>query len=102
MSSAILVEALIGHGDDAGVGVDGAEGIVGGLRLGRGEGVEDGGFADVGQADDSAVQWHCVVVPSYEAWLRGALRRRGWVFIGYLFALDNVPAELACRLMWMR
>ena len=37
-----LVEALVGHGDDAGVGVDGAEGIVGGLRLGRGEGVEDG------------------------------------------------------------
>ncbi len=36
-----FLEALIGHGDDAGVGVDGAEGVVGGLRLGRGEGVED-------------------------------------------------------------
>ena len=58
MSSAILVEALIGHGDDAGVGVDGAEGVVGGLGLGRGEGVEDGALADVGQADDSAIQWH--------------------------------------------
>ncbi len=34
-------ETLIGHGNDAGVGVDGAEGVVGGLRLGRGEGVED-------------------------------------------------------------
>ena len=60
-------EALIGHGDDAGVGVDGAEGIVGGLRLGRGEGVEDGGFSDVGEANDSAVQWHCVSIPCYEA-----------------------------------
>ena len=52
-----MVEPLIGHGDDAGVGVDGAEGIVGRLGLGRGEGVEDGAFADVGQANDSAVQW---------------------------------------------
>ena len=60
-------EALVGHGDDAGVGVDGAEGIVGGLRLGRGEGVEDRGFSDVGEANDSAVQWHCVLFPCYEA-----------------------------------
>ncbi len=42
MRAEIFCEALIGHGDDAGVGVDGAEGVVGGLRLGRGEGVEDG------------------------------------------------------------
>jgi hypothetical protein len=60
-------EALIGHGDYAGVGVDGAEGIVGGLRLGRGEGVEDGGLSDVGETNDSAVQWHCVSIPCYEA-----------------------------------
>ncbi len=60
-------EALIGHGDDAGVGVDGAEGIVGGLGLGRGEGVEDRRFTDVGEANDSAVQWHCVSIPCYEA-----------------------------------
>ncbi len=62
-----LREALIGNGDDAGVGVDGAEGIVGGLRLGRGEGVEDRGFSDVGETNDSAVQWHCVLFPCYEA-----------------------------------
>ncbi len=62
-------EALIGHGDDAGVGVDGAEGIVGGLRLGRGEGVEDRGFSDVGEANDSAVQWHCVVFPCWFLWV---------------------------------
>ena len=52
-------EPLIGHGDDAGVGLDGAEGVVGSLRFGRGEGVEDGALADIGQADDSAIQWHC-------------------------------------------
>ncbi len=60
-------EALIGHGDDAGVGVDGAEGVVGGLGLGRGEGVEDGGLSDVGQANDSAVEWHVLLVPYDEA-----------------------------------
>jgi len=60
-------EAGVGNGDDAGVGVDGAEGVVGGLCLGRGEGVEDRGFSDVGEANDSAVQWHCVLFPCYEA-----------------------------------
>ena len=44
----------VGHGDDADVGVDGAEGIVGRLRLaGAGDGVEQRGLADVGQSDDS-------------------------------------------------
>jgi hypothetical protein len=32
------------------------------LRLGRGEGVEDGGFSDVGETDDSAVQWHVFAI----------------------------------------
>ncbi len=44
----------IGHGDDADVRVNGAKGIVGRLRLaGAGDGVEEGGFTDVGQSDDS-------------------------------------------------
>jgi hypothetical protein len=50
------------------------------LRLGRGEGVEDRGFSDVGETNDSAVQWHCVLFPCCEAWLRGLLWRRGIVF----------------------
>jgi hypothetical protein len=37
------------------------------LRLSRGEGVEDRAFSDVGEANDSAVQWHCVLIPCYEA-----------------------------------
>jgi len=53
-----FLETLIGHGDDARVGVDGAERVVGGLRLGRGECVEDGGFSYVRQADDSAIERH--------------------------------------------
>ena len=47
-------EPGVGHGDDADVRIDGAEGIVGRLRLaGAGDGVEEGGLADVGQSDDS-------------------------------------------------
>ena len=52
-------EARVGHRDDGGVGLDGAEGEVLGLRvLGAGEGVEEGGLADVGQADDADVECH--------------------------------------------
>ena len=52
-----FAKALIGHRDDTGVGVDGAAGVVRRLGFGRGEGVEDRGFSDVGEANDSAVQW---------------------------------------------
>jgi len=53
-----FAKALIGHCDDTGVGIDGAERVVRRLGLGRGEGVEDRGLSDVGQANDSAVEWH--------------------------------------------
>jgi len=44
-------EALIRHGDDAGVRLDGAEGIIGCLRLaGAGDSVKKGGFANVRKA----------------------------------------------------
>ena len=47
-------QALIGDGDDAVVGVDGAEGIVGRLRLaGARDRVEERAFPDIGQTDDS-------------------------------------------------
>ena len=49
-----LVQTLVRHGHDAAVGLDGAERIVGRLRvLGGGDGVEQGGLADVRQADDT-------------------------------------------------
>ena len=44
-----LVETNVGDRDRAGVGADGAERVVRRLGLGRGEGVEDGGFSDVGR-----------------------------------------------------
>ena len=54
-----LVEARVGHADVADVGLDGAEGIVGGLRRRRlRERVEEGGLADVGQAHDAAFEAH--------------------------------------------
>jgi hypothetical protein len=44
----------IGHGDDADVRVDRAERIIRRLRFARAcDGVEEGGFADVGKADDA-------------------------------------------------
>ena len=39
------------------IGIDGAEGkVFGGGHLGLGQDVEEGGLADVGQADDAALQ----------------------------------------------
>ena len=49
-----LVQTLVRHGHDAAVRLDGAERIVGRLRvLGGGDGVEQSGLAHVGQADDT-------------------------------------------------
>ena len=48
------VSALIGHDHDAHIGIDRAEGVVGGLRLtGTGEGVEESGFTHIGESDDA-------------------------------------------------
>ena len=47
------VQARVGHGDDAHVRLDGRERIVRRRRVAGGQRVEDGGFADVGQADDA-------------------------------------------------
>ncbi|KAF5036288.1 hypothetical protein DSECCO2_576600 [anaerobic digester metagenome] len=53
------VEAGVRHGHDGHVGLDGAERVVGGLCvLGFGQGVEQGGFADVGQAHDADGNGH--------------------------------------------
>ena len=41
--------------DDAEVGLEGGEGVVGDLGLGGGEARDEGGFADVGVADEAGV-----------------------------------------------
>ena len=48
-----LVQPLVGHGHHADVRLDGAERIVGALRACVGDGVEQGGLADVRQPDDT-------------------------------------------------
>ena len=53
------VHAGVRHGNSGLVGLDGAEGIVGGLSvLGLGQGVEKSGLAHVGQADDTNTERH--------------------------------------------
>ena len=48
-----LVEPLVRHGDDAHVGLDGAEGVIGHLGTRVRDGVEEGGFPHVGKAHDT-------------------------------------------------
>ena len=48
-----LGESLVGHRDDADVGLDGREGIVRREDVVVGQRVEQRGLADVGQSDDA-------------------------------------------------
>src|SRR5471032_1119327 len=80
-----LLQARVRHGHDTAVGFDGAEGEVLRRDTGLGQGVEQGGFADVGQADDAAIESHGVsprirVRPSGCAGFssRGSIPRRGY------------------------
>jgi hypothetical protein len=52
------LHARIRHLDHADVRLDGAERIVFSRDAGLGQGVEQGGLADVGQADDAAFETH--------------------------------------------
>ncbi len=57
------IEARVGDTNDTDIRLDGAEWIVGRLGPGRGDGVEDGRLANVGQADDAALNSHFVRFP---------------------------------------
>ena len=48
-----LVQPLIWHGHHAHVGFDGAEGVVGALGTGVGDGVEQSGLTHIGQPHDT-------------------------------------------------
>ncbi|MNK78757.1 hypothetical protein D3C87_984020 [compost metagenome] len=78
-------QARVRHRHDTAVGLDGAEGEVLGRDTGFGQGVEQGGLADVRQADDAAIESHGVsprirVRPSGCAGFssRGSIPRRGY------------------------
>ena len=72
----------VGQADDAELGVQGGEGVVGDFRLGGGDDGQEGGFAGVGQADQTGVgdQFQAQPDPAFLA--RPALGRpcgaRGW------------------------
>ena len=53
-----LLQAFIWHIDDPQIGLNGAEWKVCTLRLGVGQTVKEGGFANVGQSDNAAFQGH--------------------------------------------
>ena len=53
-----LAQPDVGDGDDPGIGLDRAEGIVLGLDPRGGERVEDRAFSDVGETDDAAGECH--------------------------------------------
>ena len=65
------VQTWVGHRHDTGVRLDRAEGEVLGRDTGFGKGVEQGGLADVRQADDAAVESHGVSprIKSQAFWL---------------------------------
>jgi len=71
------IQARVGHGHDAAVRLDGAEGEVLRRDAGFGEGVEQGGLADIGQADDAAVESHGVSLG--EKWLLGCNAVHVWI-----------------------
>ena len=53
-----LRQAQIGHLNHAHIGFDGAKRVVFSRDAGLGQGIEQGGLADIGQADDAAFQTH--------------------------------------------
>ena len=82
------VRALVGHDHDADIRVDGAERVVCSLGLaGAGEGVEEGGLAYVGQADDA----------SFEHKVRTVSRRGGPVNGKAVGAANNLWATRRLR-----
>jgi hypothetical protein len=48
-------EVALADGDDAEIGVERGEGVVGDLRLGGGDGGEEGRLAGIGQADEAGI-----------------------------------------------
>ena len=54
------VKSWVGNADDADVRFDRTERKIGRLRLaGAGDGVEEGGFTDIGQPDNSGLEHRC-------------------------------------------
>ncbi len=74
--------------DDAEVGFEGGEGVVGDFGAGGGEAADEGGFADVGEADEAAVGEEA----EFEAEVAGFAGAAEFVFAGGL--VDGVGEVL--------
>jgi hypothetical protein len=85
-------EARVGHFDDADVRLDGAEGIVLRRDAGLGQGVEEGGLADVGQADDAAFEAHAGSLLFRMAWALPV-----WNWQTCVAALNSAPFPATAR-----
>jgi len=57
-----VAQAFVGHFDNADIWLDRAKRVVFGSDACLGQGVEQGGLAHIGQADDSAFQAHDLLV----------------------------------------
>ena len=61
------LQPLIGHGNHAHIGVDGAEGIVVGGNTGIGDGIEQSGLAHIGQTDDTKLHINKLLLDGFYA-----------------------------------
>src|SRR5690606_32622913 len=88
------VQARVGHRYDAAVRLDSAEGEVLRGDAGFGQGVEQGGLADVGQADDAAVESHGVSLAELN-WVKGDQALR---LCNCCMARVQLPSSISPRL----
>ena len=73
-----FLQPMIGHRHAAGIGLDGAERIIGGGgRLRRGQRIEEGRLTDIGQADDTTVETQILDPRSIAVWRCLCLRGLG-------------------------
>jgi len=66
----------VGNGDHTHIGVNGAEGVVGGFSTGVGDCIKQSGLADVGQTDDT--KFHILLLLLCILWFCIARTARQW------------------------
>ena len=89
------LQPLIGHGDHAHIGVDGAEGIVVGGNTGIGDGIEQSGLANIGQSDDT--KFH-IAKFSFGMYLRNSHKKTGYIIAHKRGFCNRNVVKIMCRL----
>jgi hypothetical protein len=67
-----LFEPGIGNLHDPLVGLNGTEGVIGSRGMAAGQGIKDGGFAYIGQANDAAGKTHKIRSPLKNKGFKGS------------------------------